>query len=251
MVSRVLKLQKAFTLVEILVVSVVLSLFLGGVYAIFSGGQRVAAKTSWLQYTIDRLRFTQKAIFKSIKTSSYPSSILPSNIYDAGKTETNPGANASNYFVRIGPGVGKKSAKDIIKSNNGVFLVTARSEPEVRDFQDLSENQKGKITWSIFSLRTSPKDSDLGIIYMEERIDEYTTVPPNYADALNRNYKSAKSRVTFKLAEDIEWIDFQATPGYNPGEITITLSASYYRERNLTRQSVIKVVPNVGVKSGL
>ena len=249
--KNILKDTKAFTLVEILVVTVVLSLFLGGVYAIFGGSQRIAGKSSWLQYTIDRLRFTQAAIFKAVKTSSYPSTILPSNLYDAGGTEELPGTFASNYFIRIAPGLGKFSAKEILGKNKGVFLITSRSEAEVTGFQEVSENKSGTIVWNVFSLRPSPNSEELGIIYMEEKTQNFNTLAPDYAKSLDRSHSGAKHRVTFKLAEDVEWIEFQATPGYSPNEIAITISARYYREKSLTRQSIIKTLPNVGIKVGL
>ncbi len=243
--------KAAFTLVEILVASVVLSLFLGGLYTIFGGGQRIAAKSSWLQFTIDRLRMTQQAIFKAIKTSSYPSTILPSNIYDAGGTEESPGANASSYYVHLVAGTGKITAADIIKSNDGVFLVTSRSEPEMANFQDSADNKAGSIRWNVFYMKASKNNKSLGTIYMDERTGSYTTTGPNYARSLNLKYASATNVKTFRLAEDIAWIDFQAASlGYTPSEIKITISAQYYRDDKLNRESIIKVIPNVGVKKG-
>jgi prepilin-type N-terminal cleavage/methylation domain-containing protein len=243
--------KSGFTLIEILVASVVLSLFLGGLYTLFGGGQRIAAKSSWLQFTIDRLRMTQQAVFKAIKTSSYPSTISPSNIYDAGGTEDNPGTNAGNYFVNLVAGTGKITAPDIIKSNDGVFLVTTRSEPEMAKFQDSSENKAGTICWNVFYMKVSQNNKELGTIYMDERTGTYSTSGPNYARSLNLNFASATNVKTFKLAEDIAWIDFQAASlGYSPSEIKITISAQYYRDKKLSRESIIKVIPNVGVKKG-
>lgn len=242
--------RQGFTLVEVMVVCGVLSLFLAGVFTLFSGGQNIAAKSSWLQYTIDRHRLTQQAIFKAVKTSSYPSTILPSKIYDAGGTEEDPGDNASSYFVHIVPGVGKIKSEDIIKSKGGVFLVTVRAEPEMAKFQDASVNKAGTICWNIFSLRPSPNGVDLGTIYMEERTDSYSTNSPSYAESLVLKYDSAKLQSSFKLAEDVEWIEFLAeNPGYVPSELKITVSSRYFRDEKLTRQSVIKMIPNVGIKT--
>jgi len=241
----------AFTLVEVIVACGVVSLFLTGVYTLFGGGQRIAAKSTWLQYTIDRHRLTQQAIFKAIKTSSYPSTILPSKIYDAGGTEENPGANASAYFISIVSGAGKFKSADIISKNSGIFLVTMRSEPEMTKFQDSSENKAGSICWSVFTMKPSPNGQNLGTIYMEERVASYSTSSPSYAESLNLKYDAAPVLKSFKLAEDVDWIEFGVeTAGYVPSEIKITLSSKYYRDENLTRQSVIKMVPNVGVKTG-
>lgn len=242
-----MKKNKAFTLVEVLIASVVLSLFLTGAYSLFFGGQRVAGKAAWLQYTIEHLRFTQQAIFKAIKTSSYPSTLLPSNIYDAGGTTVSPGIYAANYFIRIA-GIGKIAAKDIISNNNGVFLVTCAAEPEIKNFSDVSKNKSGKIRWSIFYMKKSQNSDSTGVIYMETRDKTYTSNPPDYAASLNLDYKTAKKSGVFKLSDDIEWIDVVVSnPGYKPSLINIVLSAKYYRAQSLTRQSKIKVLPNVGV----
>ena len=65
-----MKKKSAFTLVEIIMASVIVVLVLAGVYTLFIGGRKTAEKGQWINVTVDQMRTALDFISKEIKQST-------------------------------------------------------------------------------------------------------------------------------------------------------------------------------------
>ncbi|HOT28334.1 MAG TPA: prepilin-type N-terminal cleavage/methylation domain-containing protein [Candidatus Ozemobacteraceae bacterium] len=240
--------RRGFTLVELLVTTVVLSLFLAGAYSLFFGGQKIAGKSAWLQYTITDLRKAEMVITKAIEATSYPTTLLPSAMHDAGgRDQTLIGPNAAQFYVHIVQGLGRKSASSILGANSGVSMYMPRALPERQGFST-SEDRAGVLGWNIFKLERSPDLNTQGNLIWEERETTYSTSAPDYAMALTADPFNAPLKRREVLVRNVEWIDIQAeTTGHTPTKITVVISAAYPRESRTNRQGTSAAVPNVGI----
>jgi len=240
--------RKGFTLVEVLVTSLVLSLFLGAAYSMFFGGQKVAGKAAWLQYVVTDLRKAEMVITKAIEATSYPTTLLPSDMYDAGgRDQATIGPNAVQFYVHIPQGLGRKTATAILGANSGISMYMPRALPERQKFS-AAENRAGILGWNIFKLEASPDNPAQGTLIWEERETTYTTTAPNYAAALAAAPMTAPLKRREILVRNVDWIEIQAENiGHRPQKITIVISAAYPREPRTTRQGTSAAVPNVGI----
>lgn len=240
--------NKGFTLVEVLVTSVVLSLFLAAAYSMFFGGQKVAGKAAWLQYAVTDLRKAEMVITKAIEATSYPTTLLPSALYDAGGRDmTDIGPNATQFYVHIPQGLGRKTAAAIRGSNNGVSMYMPRALPERQGF-GASEDRAGVLGWNIFRMEQSPDNPNQGTLVWEERETTYSTSEPNYAMGLAAGPMNAPLKRREVLVRNVEWVEIQAeTTGHAPAKITVIISAAYPRDLKTVRQGTSAAVPNVGL----
>ena len=237
-----------FTLIEVLVTSLILSLVLGGAYTLFFSSQKIAGKATWLQYTVTNLRKTEMIITKAIKSTSYPTTLLPGSIFDAGGDRLDtPGPNSPTYYVHVSQGFGKRTASAIIGSNNGICMHMPRSLPEKRGFGG-TEDRNGTIGWNVFRLEAAKDKSGLGTLIWEEREGSYQGTAPSYASTLTIDYTGLPLRRREVLLENVEWIEITAdAPGHKPSKIVVTISAAFPKDRRTTRQGTSAAVPNVGV----
>lgn len=240
--------HRGFTLVELLVTTVVLSLFLTGAYSLFFGGQKIAGKAAWLQYSVTDLRKAEMVITKAIEATSYPTTLLPSAMYDAGgRDQASIGPNATQFYVHIIQGLGKKSASTILGANSGVSMYMPRALPERQGFS-ASEDRAGVLGWNIFKLEPSADLPAQGNLVWEERETTYSTSSPDYAMALTADPMNAPLKRREVLIRNVEWVDIKAeTTGHAPSKITVVISAAYPRDLRTTRQGTSAAVPNVGV----
>lgn len=245
-----MRVRNGFTLVEVLVTSAVLALFLSAAYSMFFGGQKVAGKAAWLQYTVTDLRKAEMVITKAIEATSYPTTLLPSAMYDAGgRDQTVIGPNASQFYVHIVQGLGRKTAAAIRGTNSGVSMYMPRANPERQGFS-ASENRSGIIGWNIFRLEQSPDNPTQATLVWEERETTYSTSGPNYALGLAAAPQATPLKRREVLVRNVEWIDIQAeTTGHAPAKITVVISAAYPRDLRTTRQGTSAAVPNVGIST--
>lgn len=238
--------RQALTLVEILVASLVLSIFLAGAYSLFYGGQKIANKATWLQTITNDLRKAEQIITNAIKTTSYPSTLLPTAIIDAGGTNESPAQNSQNFYVRILCGIGEKTANQLIALDNGIFLVMPKCSPEKQGYSP-TENRPGVLTWMILRAIPDPAGTNLAQIVYEERTTTYSTTPPNYVNEFNSNYNELQVSFRSILCQNIQSIRIEATAGHKPSQITITIRATYPKDTKLFRESTSAAIPNVGI----
>jgi prepilin-type N-terminal cleavage/methylation domain-containing protein len=237
--------REAFTLVEVLVVVVILSVFLGGAYTLFFGGQRVAGKAAWLQYTATDLRQAELVITKAIQTTSYPSTLLPSKMVDAGGTTTTPGPRSAAFYVRLPLGFGRKTAAEVISAPNGILMAMARCSPEKQGFG--AEDRVGSLTWMLFRMVPCPEKAGQGTLIYEERPTTYRTTPPDYAANLTSDPLTAPVGLRMELVRNLEFVTISGVASHTPNQITITLTAVYPKDPQVIREGTSAAVPNVGV----
>ena len=100
--------NKGFTLMEVIIAFGVLTLFLGGVFSLYSSGSKMGNSTMWLQTIINQLKSTTRQINSSIRKSSYPSLLrFPQSI-----TENKNDCFKVQYYD------GKLEAKDCPDANS-------------------------------------------------------------------------------------------------------------------------------------
>ncbi len=242
---RTMPIRGAFTLVEVLTVVVILSVFLGGAYTLFFGGQRVAGKAAWLQSTATDLRQAELVITKAIQTTSYPSTLLPSMVVDAGGTTTTPGPRSSSFYVRIPPGFGRKTAAQVIGAPNGVLMAMPRCSPEKQGFG--TEDRVGSLTWMVFRMVPCSEKAGQGTLIYEERPTTYRTVAPEYAANLTGDPLAVEVSRRMELVRNIEFVTITGVASHTPNTITITLTAGYPKDALVIREGTSAAVPNVGV----
>ena len=68
--------KKAFTVMEICIAAGILTVFVGGIMALFSSGNKMGNSTIWLQSISNQLKNAARQINTSIRKSSYPSKIV-------------------------------------------------------------------------------------------------------------------------------------------------------------------------------
>lgn len=235
-----------FTLVEILIVTLILGVFLTVAYSIFFGGQRVAGKAAWLQHTAADLRQAELVITRAIQTTSYPSTLLPTKLVDAGGTTTTPGPNSAAFYVRIPGGIGKKTATTLLGLPDRILLSMVRCSPEKQGFA-AAENRVGSLTFLLLRLEKSREKADQGTLIYEERATTYATTGPDYSTGLAVDPTTLQVSFRMELVKNVESITIDAVPGHTPSKVTVTLATAYPRDPKVTREGTSAAVPNVGV----
>ncbi len=238
--------RSGFTLVEVLIVTLILGIFLTVAYSIFFGGQRVAGKAAWLQYTAADLRQAEQVITKALQTTSYPSTLLPTKVIDAGGTTAVPGPNSAAFYVRIPGGLGKKSAATLLGLPNRILLSMVRCSPEKQGFA-AAENRVGSLTFMLLRLEKSREKADQGTLIYEERATTYSTSAPDYSAGLVIDPINLQVTYRMELVKNVEFITIDAVPGHAPSKVTITIATAYPRDAKVTREGSSAAVPNVGV----
>lgn len=238
---------RGFTLAEIAVGTAVLALFLAGAYSMFFGGSKISNKASWLQYTVDNLRSTEVALTRAIKSSSYPSTLTPARIYDAGDGAGIPNGSALNYFIQFPLGTGTILAKD---NFDKAFMRSVSCQPEKFGFP--SDNCQLIMTWHQFSFIKDPNDITLGNLVWEQRVASITTIAPYYAASLTAKFEDANPQRTVTILRDVESVNIDiSSVGPKPQTISLTLNCMYSKEKLTTRKGQAVAFPNVGIKTGL
>jgi len=138
--------RRGFTLMEIIIASAVMTLFMTGLFSLYRGGSNLSNATLWAQQTINQLKLACREINTSIKKSTYPASLtFPGNISE--NTNDNfalhhfNGTMYATQTVGIG-GAGFEGAK--------VFALT-ESTPAKIGFA-AADNKDAVIIYHVFSL---------------------------------------------------------------------------------------------------
>jgi|GEM_PF-824227 len=134
-----------FTITEISVVCIVLSLFMTGLFSLYRSGQNAGSQAFWIQNTVSQLRNASRHISQTIQKSSYPATIVfPQKILE----------NTRNDFMLHYTPKGTLSASQAKKyerkSTPGtLFLRAVECMPEKRGFQS---DTQAVFNYHIYSL---------------------------------------------------------------------------------------------------
>lgn len=227
--------KKGITLIEVLIGAGVLSLFMAGLFTLYSGGQRLGSQSFWTQQTVNRLRNACRHISENIKKSSYPSTI----IYPGTSVE-----NTSDDFKL------KYNSKGIIfatetadvagAANPGTYLFQfAESAPERQQFET---DTAGRIKYHIYSLSSSGKL--LHHLFVENAV---VTVAPEYAKSLSKPTfppDGAALENSSVIAENVESVSVRPQIENAVSPITVSITCRYPKGET-RRVEETTAVPNV------
>ena len=237
--------RRAFTLIEMIVVSAVLLLFLGGAYSLFFGGQKMSGRSGWLQYTVNNLRKSEQIFSKIIQSSSYPSTLTPSRLYDIGDTLQASGTTTSDFFVHLPLGAKRIKASSIPSSN--VIFFSCTSQPERLEFSQ--DNRPLTIIWNRVIMQKKSESATVASLVWEERVATFTTASPGFASTLTAKPTDVAVTRSQVLVEDVEWIQFDVPSlGNKPSKITVTIHCTYPKDPKLSREGISAAIPNVGIQ---
>lgn len=237
------KIKNGFTLIEIIIAAVVLSLFLVGLFSLFSSGQKLGGQAFWIQNTINRLRFATRHISENFKQSSYPSTVLyPMKVIvnDSDDFKLHYTDRQTTYATQT---VSVTSAGSL-----GTYLLQfPQSSPE-RQGGEMAI--PASITYHIYSL--SREGKLLYALYSESGI---TTTSPDYIQSISRSTIPPVGAIKVKysvLAQNVESVEiFADSPSVNSA-ISISITCRYPKgeTRRTERAIVVANIDNISHSAG-
>lgn len=230
--------NKGFTLMEVIIAFGVLTLFLGGVFSLYSSGSKMGNSTMWLQTIINQLKSTTRQINSSIRKSSYPSLLrFPQSI-----TENKNDCFKVQYYD------GKLEAKDCPDANSNSdygkrFLVTTEATPAKIGYPD-KENQDATMVYHIFSLA---KNGDITYSKYQDS-ESKDTFTGSFQKTIPGSAKGIYKTTLVKNVESIvcERQDSNRTNVNEPQPLQITINCLMPRN-NTKRTEVAVATPNVDI----
>lgn len=227
---------KGFTFVEILIGAVVLTLFMAGLFALFSGGNRISSQTLWIQTTVNQLKLAARQINDAIKKGTYPSSIVfPGQLIEQATEDFFINYYSDQLFAT--QTVSLASPQSPATS----FLVITESAPAKTGFA-VGVNSDAQIIYHIFSL-----SNDGGLHYHEfiesvsgDNISSLSraSIPP--AGASLRKYTN--------LVKDVESVTcIPQNPADDMSPLGVMISTRYPRGSTSRSETAIGT-PNVRLR---
>ncbi len=224
--------KSGFTLIEIIIASAVLGLFMTGLFSLYSGGQSMSGQTLWIQRTTNTLRIACRQINSILNKSSYPSALtFPGRIQERDTDDFGLHYYSGGLLCATQAAV----VADTNTPATKVFYIT-ESTPGKIGYQ---ENKAASLTYHIVSLTSEGQ-----LLYHQYNevvnADQVIVlgralVPPGSA---NRIFKSV-------LVEDVESI--LCTPPASPGgPFQVDISCKYPRGKTVRTETAIGN-PNVSL----
>lgn len=224
----------AFTVVEILIASSVLSMLMIGLFALFSGGQRIGGQTLWLQNTVGQLRNAARQINTSIDKATYPALIdLPRIVVER---------EIEDFFIHYYSN--ELFATDTVTFVSrdqpaSVFLALTQSAPARRLGMD---SQPAELIYHIFSLCN---DGDLHYQRFSETVaaDDVenlsrSSIPPATANLVNYSI----------LVNNVLSVMCSPTQSTDTSPLMVRISTIYPRGDTIRRETAIGT-PNVQLRA--
>lgn len=231
------EMRRAFTLIEIIIASGVLSLFMFGLFSLYGGGQKIGGQTLWAQRTINSLRFACRQISQNIKQSSYPTTIIYPGIIKVAD-------NKNDFKLRYtspSPLLAANCKSVTTAKTLGTYILEfPESIPEKQ--QSGGFNQPATIKYHIYSLS---KEGELCYaLYVESGIK---TTGPDYIQSITRSTIPPPGAVRTKfsiLCHDVQSVSISAKKVNAVSPISIIITCKYSRGSTIRSQKTV-VVPNI------
>jgi len=229
--------KTGFTLVEILIAAVVLSLFMTGLFSLYRGGSNLSNSTIWAQQTINQLKLACREINTSLKKSTYPSSItFPGQITD------NTAADFAVHFFN-GTIMSTQTTGITTAGINGAkILALTESTPGKSGFA-AADNTDAVLIYHIFTLDNR---GQLTLSRWREN------VAGNMIGALTRPSTppgSAVREFQTVIARDVESVEIAPTSPTNPKSPLLVRINCKIPRGNTTRSEQAVGTPNVAIIS--
>ena len=241
--------RRAFTLVEVMIALAVISMFLVLAYRLFIGGQKVANKGTWTAATVDRMRNALTQLNNSLKSTSYPTTLLSDAILDPTNNTIDV---AKQFFVKI-PKT-KTISASAVSGTDQLIMTWVVCEPE-------RPPAKGVIVYNRLSLKPVLNTMvKVGELWIDSKACTFATNPnsgssdPNTKHAQSGILTTAEIPVKsrkFKICDDVEEIRFTlpgtALPILEPQPIKIEIRCQFPKDPKTFKENSIMITPNVGI----
>ncbi|HNV69890.1 MAG TPA: type II secretion system protein [Candidatus Ozemobacteraceae bacterium] len=235
--------RRAFTLIEVMMALAVVGIFLAISYRLFIGSQRIAGKGTWTSGVIDQMRNALNQLNLSLKSTSYPTTLLS----DAIKDPVNGGMDvAKKFFVKLHKDGTVKVANLTGETEIAQWVVCEPEKPP----------QRGIIIYHRLLLvpiaKTVVKEGEkVAELWIDAQANAFSTTGPKHAESgtLSLTALPDKNR-RFRILEDVSEVRFtvpSALPALDPQPIKIELRCQYPRDVNTFKENSLMITPNVGV----
>lgn len=224
------------TLTEILIAAGILSLFMAGLFTLYSGGQTASATAFWLQKTATGLRDTTRHVSDRVQKTSYPSTL----VYPAKIIEN----TSADFSLRVNQG-GRINAADCLAVTGKTTVATkilwfTESFPERLGFET---ELTASLTYHIYSLSKGGQ-----LLYHRFQETLAHTSPPDYIRAVARPTippAGATQVESQELVTDVEFVNVGIQSATATGT-PVSLEIGCLNPRGRTRRAdQLTVIPNV------
>lgn len=229
--------RTAVTLTELMIATVVLSLFLGGIFYLVRGGQNAGSQAFWLQKTIAGLRNTTRHISQTVQRSSYPSTIVfPDDIVENESPDFEIKYITSLYATESAVVAG-------LNTPGTVFLRFVESTPERIGG---SNPGQGLLHFHVYSLTSTGR-----LLYHKYDQPIPPTAAPLYVSTISQSsIPGGAAIVRSEILTDVESIFISASnPEARKSSIEVTITCAYPRGHTRRSEKAL-VVGNVLATSG-
>ncbi len=227
--------RKAFTIMEIVIASGILLVFIGSLLGLYSGGSKMGNSAIWLQTTSNQLKNAARQINTSIRKSSYPSCLeFPQTI-----KESEADCFKVHFMNKILCATECADVSSVLYGTK--FLMTTESTPGKTGYE-AGQNQKAVLLYHIFSLASN---GDLVYSRYKDEV-EANIIDSNYDAAIPGSAKGVYKTTLAKNVETIlcEKADKETTEDKFPVKVTINCVMP---KSNTTRSETAVGTPNVDV----
>ncbi len=228
--------RRGITLTELIVATGLLTLLLGGLFALYSSGQSASGTAFWMQKTATALRNATRHLSQKAQQSSYPSTLVyPSRIIE----------NTSEDFrLRVNEN-GTLLATACLAVANKTEVATkliwfVEALPERRGFDP---EVPAQLTYHVYSLSRAGK-----ILYHRFQETIAFTTPPDYMKGVplpDIPPPTAALQESLELIEDVEMVRVGIQEAVATGTPVILEINCKYPRGHTRRGDTITVIPNV------
>ena len=221
--------QLGFTLVEVIIGSLVLSMFLSSALWIFFQSQKTITKTSWINTSTLEEGMALRKISELAQKSSFPSTVMEDVIKVADKN--------SKYFARI-PKNGKLLSFNGSKIKLLLFPVCTEQ----------TEASNGTISWASLWLEPSEYPNYCNLVLNISKEIAYSPGPPEYAANLNSGKYSDSLPINRRslLLHHVEKASIEKLKD-SKGGIRLILTLSFPKNNKFKKELVVSPTLNVDV----
>jgi type II secretory pathway pseudopilin PulG len=238
--------KRAFTLIEVVVACGILGLFMYGVYTLYTGGSKTAAKGQWINDAVNELRNATSVIHKSINSATYPTTMFTDKFYDP--CDNTDKSVAAQFYLKI-----LKDSEKIETPASGQTTVMkwVVSSPEKPPLST------GKITKHELILAFDAKylTKPLGKLILKTEAFTFTTdAHNNYARSGKLNLTPISDESGVKtLVNNVLFVEFMVggtIPPEKPVDflpISVKICTGYPKDEKVVKENSIMATPQVGI----
>lgn len=240
---------RGFTLVEVIIASLVMVVFMTGVYQLFIGSSRSASRSQWINGTVDQMRNATTFLTREIRASTYPTTLFSDTFYDPA--DNDDWSVPEKFYLRIlkdGEAINTPAAGEL------KIMSWVVCEPE------RPGNEPGKITENELYLvhKQNTTEGPIGDLQYHKRTFNYTTDPNNNYARSGRLTKTAIPEETFNrpLVSDVQHVLFSIA-GILPTErplnpttfypLSITIRTRFPFDIKVFRENPLMATPQVAI----